>query len=80
MNPDDEVMTLGEFRRRFRLCPNGHKKGSATDENCWTCMDNAHKKNCPHDGSRYWRNPSNLPGDNRFVCNACGKSGLPEHD
>ena len=78
MIPDDEVMTLGEFRRRFRLCPKGHKKGLTSDDKCWTCKDNNRMDECPHDGRRHWDNPSNLPGDDRFVCNACGKSGLPE--
>jgi len=74
---DSKVMTFGEFRRMFRLCPKGHKKGISTNDSCWTCREAERQEACLHDGARYWRNPSNLPGDNRFVCNACGKSGLP---
>ena len=75
---DSTVMTFGEFRKKFRLCPKGHKKGLSRNDYCWQCVTNERIAKCKHDGARYWGNPSNLPGDNRFVCNACGKSGLPE--
>ena len=79
MTADDEVMTFGEFRRRFRLCPKGHRKGlsSKGPDWCWNCEQIERKAACPHDGPRYWYNPSNLPGENRWECGACGKAMLP---
>ena len=79
IHSDDEVMTFGEFRRIFHLCPKGHRKGFlVADASCWSCRNNKRMDECPHQVSRHWNNPSNLPGDDRFVCNACGKGGLPQ--
>lgn len=67
------------YRRKYRLCPVGHHKGlsSKGPDYCSACETNKRKEECPHDGPRYWYNPSNLPGENRWECGACGQSMLP---
>lgn len=78
---DDTVMTFGEFRKHFNLCPKGHHKGYSSEgpDYCYVCVFNRRKEECPHDTPRSWYNPSNLPGENRWQCN-CGKTGLPPLD
>ena len=77
----DEELADAEvkFRRKYRLCPQGHKTGLSSNgaDYCWTCVDNQRQDECMHE-SRYYYNPSNLPGDDRYRCNRCGKGMLPK--